>query len=424
MPRRRSPPALILLLAVLLTSACATTVAKKASTATPAPTPPPLTIKSAHPVAWTAHQWPSGLTLRTDILRPSYWIGYWLGPQLSQSDGDTAYFCVVGHGQAQVWATHDWLATWTMTGSIPVASRVTDCYIAVDALQTRQAVLQTYAPDGKLGEYTGEMHTYLTTNGGATWTPRDVQSGVTPILLRLASVGGVSYALAATWPRSHCSDCFVAALYMSKDGMLTWSRIDGDLVLTPGHSVRSVIRFWLGSSGELLAELGDSTNGDTIELWRSVNQGTHWTQIRLPAVTGSLFVANGQNQRFWRVCEAYIIVGGGNSHPPYQQITCTLDGGATWHDTGGPNSDGIFVIAQAPDGALLGATPDPYRGDATNLMRVVPGQSAWESLGAIPAGLGSIEVSEAGSGSIVLWRVAQPAVLGVLPTTIYTATYP
>jgi hypothetical protein len=422
---RQKLPALVLLLVVLLTSACETPLAKKAPTATPASTPPPLTIKPAHPVVWTAHQWPTGLTLRTDILRPEWPDSdYWIGLALSKSDGDTVYFCVVAHGQAQVRATNDRAEHWILAGSVPVTSRVTDCYIAVDATQPRQALLQTYTPDGKLGEYTGEMRAYLTTDGGATWAPRDVQSGVTPILTQLASLSGVSYALANTWPRSHCNECFSAALYISKDGMLTWSRIDADLFLKPGYPRRSVDRFWLAPSGELLAEVFESSNGEMVELWRSMDQGTHWNQITLPATTGRIFVASGQSQRFWRVCEAYIIIGGGNSHPPYQQITRTLDGGATWRDTGGPNSAGIRVLAQAADGALLAATMDPYSGDETTLLRVAPRQSAWESLGAIPAGLGDIRVSEAGSGSVVLWRIKQPANLGALPTAIYTATYP
>jgi hypothetical protein len=405
---------------MLLTSACATSAAKTKPTTTPAP--PPLMIKPAQPVVWTALQWPHGLTLRTDILRPQ-WPDYWIGPKLSQSDGNTAYFCIVANGQAQVRATHDRAATWIMTESIPVTSKVTDCYIAVDAMQPRQALLQTYAPDGKLGAYSGELHTYLTTDGGATWTPHDAPSSATPILIRLASLSGVSYALANTWPRSHCSDCF-SALYMSKDGMLTWSRIDTDLLLKPGYTRRAVGRFWLASSGELLAEVSDSSDGETVELWRSVDQGTHWNQVKLPAAAGTLYVASGQDQRFWRLCEVYLIIGGGNSHPPYQQISCTLDGGATWRDTGGPNSAGNFVLAQAPDGALLATTPDAYLGGATTLLRVTPGQSVWEPLGEIPAGLSWIGVSEAGNGSVVLWRIAQPAGLGALPTAIYTATYP
>ena len=101
MPRPRSSATVVLLLVVLLATACATSVAKKAPTATllptatPVLTPPPLTIKPAHPLTRIAHQLPPGLKLT-----PYNWDG----PALAQSDGDTAYLCNLANGQAQVWA--------------------------------------------------------------------------------------------------------------------------------------------------------------------------------------------------------------------------------------------------------------------------------------------------------------------------------
>ncbi len=43
---------------------------------------------------------------------------------------------------------------------------------------------------------TTRVRTYLTTDGGVTWTPRDAPAEETPMFSNLASVGGVSYALA------------------------------------------------------------------------------------------------------------------------------------------------------------------------------------------------------------------------------------
>ena len=171
MSQRCRLPILFLLFVMLLASACATSIAKTeptttlSPTATPVLTPPPLTIKPAHPLTWTAHQLPPGLKLT-----PYNWDG----PALAQSDGDTAYLCDLANGQAQVWATHDRAAHWSVAGSVPVASAVTSCDITVDVFQPRQALLRTYAPDGQCcAQETGEIRTYLTADGGATWSPRD-----------------------------------------------------------------------------------------------------------------------------------------------------------------------------------------------------------------------------------------------------------
>jgi len=422
MSRRHSTLSLILLLAVLFTSACATAVAKKAPTATPYPTatpvltPPPLTIRPAHPVVWTAHQLPPGLKLT---------VYNWYGPELAQSDGETAYLCELANGQAQVWATHDRAVHWTVAGSVPVASDVAECYITVDALQPRQALLRTYAPDGQCcAKYTGEIRIYLTTDGGATWTPRDAPAEATPLFYELVTLGGVSYAVAGTRPHSRCSDCY-GALYLSKDSMRTWSRIDGDIFVRNGYvSQRFVSNFWLGATGELLTQVTNNSGATTYELWRSNDQGAHWSQMSMgrSGTVDTIVVGDGQGPRFWRACAAYQTLGD-YTHPPVQQISCTLDGGKTWLDTGGANSFGIRIFAQTADGALLAVTPVSYSGvRATKLLRIVPGQSWWESLGALSPAGGEIRTS--GNGSEVLWSIMRPTDYGEPLTTVYTAMYP
>jgi photosystem II stability/assembly factor-like uncharacterized protein len=423
MPRRYAPLAIALLAVVLLAPGCARPAAPVARTPSVAPTatapPPPLAIAPAHPVVWTAHQLPPRLRL----------TGCYLNcPALAQSEGATAYLCDLANGQAQVWVTHDRAEHWTMAGSVPVTSSMTECYIAVDALQPRQALLRTYKLQCcQVVSYEGRI--YLTTDGGVTWTPRDAPAEETPLVSNLATVGGVSYTLAGTLPRSACNSCY-QALYMSKDGMRTWRRIDaGIFIQKGGRSERFVERFWLGSSGELLAAVNKYTAG-THELWRSADQGAQWSQIGMGRsgmvdpggiYPGGIIVADGQNQRFWRACAAYQKFGD-RTHPPVQQISCTLDGGATWLDTGGDNSYHVEAFAQARDGALLAVTPNPtHEKPPATLLRVTPGQSAWESLGALPV-RDAPQAPQAAAGT--LWLLKPPANDSDALTTVYTATYP
>jgi photosystem II stability/assembly factor-like uncharacterized protein len=418
MPRRYTPLAIALLAVVVLASSCARPAAPVSRTPSVAPTatapPPQLAIAPAHPLVWTAHQLPPGLKLTQCYLNCS---------ALAQSDGDTAYMCNLANGQAQVWVTHDRAAHWTVAGSVPVTSSMTECYIAVDALQPRQALLRTY----KIlccQEVDYEGRIYLTTDGGVTWTPRDAPAEETPIFSHLATLGGVSYTLAGTLPRSHDISGY-GALFMSRDGMRTWTRIDaGVFVQKGGRTERDINRFWLASSGELLAEVNNHTSAPFYELWRSDDQGAHWSQIGMGYSgtadpggidPGGVIVADGQNQRFWRACAAYQ-KSGDRTHPSVQQISCTLDGGATWLDTGGDNSYHVEAFAQASDGALLAVTPNPFHGESpTKLLRVTPGQSAWESLGALPARDATLAPFAAAG---TLW------LLNDTLTTIYTATYP
>src|SRR5262245_35289532 len=89
MPRRYAPVAIALLTVVLLASGCARPAALVSRTPSPAPTapPPPLSVKPAHQLVWTAHQLPSGIR---DTLDKWY---NWQGLALTQADGETAYLC-------------------------------------------------------------------------------------------------------------------------------------------------------------------------------------------------------------------------------------------------------------------------------------------------------------------------------------------
>jgi hypothetical protein len=293
----------------------------------------------------------------------------------------------------------------------PVAGEADSCEVRADQLDARRAIVLLF--NSKPSDHccgAGSYIYYRTADGGATWTPIDIPADNTPLIAEVATQGGVTYALAATLSHSRCGDCY-ASLSISQDGMLTWNRIDAGVF---GYDTkRFIARFWIGATGELLAQITNNAGVTTDELWRSGDQGAHWTQIAL-GKSGRVIdfiVAEDQGPQFWRACAIYEALGD-YTHPPVQQISCTLDGGATWLDTGGENNYHMDVFAQASDGAVLAVTPSPFHGEvAKTLVRVAPGQSAWESLGALP--LSGAPQYVASDGTAALWFAGS-----------YTATYP
>ena len=217
MPRHRSLSTMVLLLAVLLTSACATSVAKKAPTATllptatPVLTPPPLTIKPARRLTWTVHQLPFTVPVGES---------YSTNVAFSQAESATAYACAASAQGIRVWVTRDRADHWTAGADI--AEAATGCDMMVDDAHPETAILRSLR-----GGISTVLNNYLTRDAGASWALLAAPSPDTPFYRQLKTQQGVTYAAAATPPRSRC-DCF-SALYMSKDGMRTWSRIDAGI---------------------------------------------------------------------------------------------------------------------------------------------------------------------------------------------------
>lgn len=410
----------------LLISACSTSAATsgvlKAAisptpTSTPVPTPPPLTIGAAHPLVWKAHRLPAGI---------QYSSYNWAGPSLAASDSNTAYLCGISGNSVQIWATHDRAATWQKTSAITGATKPADCNVVVDQLQPRHAILTMLAQVAGVVPFQATVQTYLTEDGGATWAPLAPPSADTPIFTALATQGGVTYTIAETPPASACFTCY-RALYRSTDGMKTWARADSGLFAQEagGGSVdRDIYTLQVGAGGALLATAQVNGYAYQEQLWHSDDGGAHWSQLggdTMPLALNFLVVPAGQGSRFWRACTADQFLGD-NSHPPMQRLTCTVDGGQSWHVTGGDNSYFDDIFAQASDGAVLAVTPSPAHGeDATTVVRVTPGKSTWQSLGPLPVG-GTPQYVAGGAG--VLWLLRLPANYGDSLATVYTATYP
>ena len=364
---RRSLSAIALLLALILASACATTVAKKAATptafptATPVLTPPPLTIKPARPLTWTVHQLPFtvpvGESYSTDVA-------------FSQADSATAYACAASAQGIRVWVTRDRADHWTAGAEIPEVA--TGCDMTIDDAHPETAILRSWR-----GDISTVLNNYLTRDAGASWSLLAVPSPDTPFYRQLRTQQGVTYAAAATPPHSRC-DCF-SALYMSKDGMRTWSRIDAGIQAAG----RSSYVYWFNDGGDILAGTTNHYSGQD-ELWLTSDQGAHWKPWS--AMQADYFlVPQGQGQRFWRACAVYSSAS--SLDPPnLPGLVCTLDGGATWTPSGGVR--GTSVKLEAPAGIMTtdGAALRVVNASSPNqLQRATPGRQGWEPLGALPA---------------------------------------
>ena len=421
MPRRYAPLAIALLAVVLLASGCARPAAQVSRTPSPVPTapPPPLSVKPARPVVWTAHQLPPGLKQTGCYLEC---------PALAQSDGATAYLCSLVDGQAQIWATHDRGAHWTVAGSVPVSSSLTECDLIVDALQPRQALLRTYR-HVCCAVVSYESRIYLTTDGGVTWTPRDAPAEETPIFSNLASVGGVSYALAGSVPRSACSGCY-NALFMSKDGMRTWRRIDAEcscsraVASTASSTVLAGIEWrTAGRSHQVIPHgavrvVAQRRSGGALEPAGMARSG-------MVDSVGSTLVASSSRTARLRAS--------GAPAPPIRRPATTpirrfsrspapLMAARRWLDTGGDNSYHVDAFAQASDGALLAVTPNPFRGEDRD--KAATRHAGAERVGIAGRGLaaGGECVQQAQAAGTL---ARQPPANGSdALTTVYTATYP
>jgi hypothetical protein len=299
------------------------------------------------------------------------------------------------------------------------------CRVTLDDAHPETAILLTYhaISDGCTACNHGDYRTYLTRDAGATWTPLAAPSPATPLYGLLKTHGGVTYATAATIPRSHCGACHTT-LYASTDGMRTWAPIDND-ILAAG---RFAYAFWLNDAGEILAATTNRGAGQD-ELWLTSDRGARW-KAWSGAHADSFIVPEGQRQRFWRACAVTSSMSSADP-PNHPGLNCTLDGGATWTPAGGSGGPIATLEPSAqfmtPDGAALRATyvrsSSGWDAEITGtLQRAIPGKQGWESLGALPAS-GTLALSAGGQNSVP-WLLKRPAHDGDALTTIYAATYP
>jgi len=416
--RRFGSLCFLTLIVPLVSSACGVTSARvmpasptraatPAPTVTPAPTP---TLTPPRRLAWQAHQPP--------IAAGPAGQNFGAGFAFTQSDGNTAYLCIVisgtSPGHAQVWATHDRAAHWARVSDVVSAGPIQTCYLVMDDLQPTTVVAVLCAKVEFT--YCSGPANYLTRDGGVTWT---LVSGTLPHFAQLATLNGVTYALTRTPPHSHCSDC-AEALSISRDGMRSWTQMGPSL---------QVSQFWLKpDTGELLAATTSGYATGSL-LWTSADSGQHWTAAQDPSVIGYLVQAPTPGLP-WHACG--ITVRATSAQPaPASILQCSADGGRTWTNSGGPYIDPSvgFPLAIADDGSVLAQWHISGTQDAWELRRLPPGATTWQSLGPLPPVGGAVFAGTliyvAGTAGGVLWTNPLPYnTYGDPQGRLYTTSYP
>lgn len=325
---------------------------------------------------------------------------------IAPSDGTTAYACAMQPPysggpppmKALFFATHDTAQTWSPILTIPAEHGATECVVTVDALNPTVVLASSAYAFRTVGPSPNSAVTYLSQDGGAHWQrlPGD------QLIVQPATRQGVTYALHEVQTGTFSNAPTTVNLAVSRDGMRTWTAIDGALMLQSGHTYMPQ-QFWLNpNSGNLLLETMDQANSDALTLWHSEDAGAHWQSFEQPLATNAnpnYVVQAPVAGQPWHVCVAgYRFPGQGQN-----TLACTLDNGATWNlrtaleppygaSVSGkgpvPSIGAPVVFAVSNDGAVLAVAAQGVAADGSitgyALYRLPQGASQWQSLGSVP----------------------------------------
>jgi hypothetical protein len=316
---------------------------------------------------------------------------------IAQSNGEIAYACtttLTGPAKTMVVVTNNGGASWgPIRQANPTLGGCADA--TVDATVPTTAIL--YGSPNPMG--TG----VLTTDGGSSWRAYTIPNAA---ILTLATVGNSTYAILDADAGNSTS----FSLAVSKDSMKTWQ----PLSVPYGNGGTDVLGFWGPDAGSMLAETG--TNGS--QLWRSSDNGVHWTGVPLPVEAVSwIEAAPGTRPGSWDIYVQYDDSGG------FGQIAYSTDEGAAW--TVLPNlspSGGLQLAGIGSDGAVLATITS----NSVRLYRFSPGATRWQSLGTLPQSAVSITCAPTPSGAI-LWAFpaeSDGAAGAGPPNAVYSAPYP
>jgi hypothetical protein len=337
------------------------------------------------------------------------------------ADGESVYTCAVGsdpqgNGTLSVWHTADRGVDWIPAQVVPTDPTINGCALVVDVSDPSVAALAWQPRGGGAGDsYTGRM---TSVDGGTTWQATPVEPFTQ--IDQLDSRGGMVYALRETVGSSNAVE---SHLWASPDRMRSWQQVDHGLPLYMSG-------FWLQPVGAGILIVESGAPDASPSLWTSPDDGATWHQLDVPGGVPDYWDArfapfgmpsNGLVVRSLHG-QFHICVDNGAGTASTQlglspAVTCSTDGGATWHlhalpplTTSAGSSGATSLVAIANDGSLLATVQGTlYRLDATT--------GRWQSLGAVPE---SHVVYCPAPGEGILWVAGIP---GDPSGGIFTASY-
>lgn len=348
---------------------------------------------------------------------------------VAPSDGLTAYACYPtgdpSQSAPQIWVTHD-AHTWKQAASFP-ASAEGYCAITIDAADPSRMIVGLAWP-GRPDTPGNSPDKYVATDdGGQTWR---LVTGLGDVdLAQLATLDGAQFAFVQ--PEDAPSPLVGYRLYVSRDGMQTWTPTDaGILGVDATNSAQDLYELWANPFTNELAML-TLLDGSPKQpyLWESRDEGQTWRVVS--HLTNATYImqtpAPGQA---WRYCvyDVTTVTPISNSGT----LNCgPIDSAAVkvWPGIGASFADAIgqpilpdSLFALAPNGDAL-ASSNVYEGAGAHqehVYRFSASSGRWQDIGLPPSSPALLFYAPTATGGSIIWTSPNP--YGGT-TTLYTATY-
>jgi hypothetical protein len=193
--------------------------------------------------------------------------------------------------------------------------------------------------------YYSNSSVYISTNSGATWTPRLIFSNV--IWGAVASSADGTKLVAAA---NGVIGVVGAPMYSSSDSGMTWA-LNG----APLENWSSIASSADGT--RLAATIGFPNLGG---IYTSTNSGATWVQTSAPVQTNWAAIASSADGSKLAGASANgVYYPNGQPHTNMGQIYVSTNGGATWTLTSAPSTN-WHSVASSADGTRLAAVVSPY----------------------------------------------------------------
>lgn len=390
----------------------------------------PTVEQPTHPLVW--HE----VTLPADFTAKDAYTSIGLA-----AGGQTAYACVFTFNQfpqaSFLWVTRDGGAHWQHASKVLVSDAPQTCTVLPDQ-DDPNIVVANYmemAPKNVPRTLPAEQ-VYASLDGGANW--RELPAGQS--IVKVATRQGVTYARREDFTAQDADP----RLAVSSDQLHSWRTLDDELVATGQH----VTDFWLDpASSDILAMT------DQGKVYTSSDGNGHWAELHPPTALSVFAARSASAGGAPQICGAQTDAVASTSSTQGTAF-CSRDGGTTWQllpSLSKANACSAACVKDArivgicADGALLvripTATGTSGGVQSAVVYRVTPGETNWESLGALQVGSTKVDVLmapglAAGTGTDALWAFSDgvsvidgPQGLAGLgldspEARVYTAIYP